>query len=986
MKYTSKFRTKKRKSSKTSGAKVRTYSSQNWLKKSKVGKNADKKKRGKKGMNKKVKKVLYMLILFLIVGFFVGLIGVLTYVQSLTEDLPSPDKPFGPKNSASEIYDRNGKLLYRVFADQNADPVDIEKVPELLKWSFLAAEDIDFYSHPGVDVPGVVRCGLRYFTSGSATCGASTITQQLIKLTALSSERKIERKVKEIILALQIEQERDKEEILEMYLTIAPEGSNIYGVTSASKFYFDKELDELNLAEMAVIAAIPQDPSRLSPTKSANPEEAQKRVKARQEYVLNQLERYREKINKEIEKSTEEKETLTQEMIDEARDYELAYKEPKFEIKAPHFVFYAQKLLQQRGYNNGEPFTLGELETQGLRIHTTLDSDYQQIAEEQVKKGVDTYGKQFGASNASLVAVDPKTGEVLAMVGSYDYFDKESPEGCTVGLDCRFEPKVNIADTLQSYGSSMKSMVFYKAIMDKIIYPGSILPDIPIQLGNYTPKNYEGGFIGINAARHHLVESRNIPTIILMETMGVDNFIKEMEKWGYTTFNNPQGYGPAISIGGADIKLIEHAQAYGVLANEGKFTQHEVIMKIEDKSGEVLYEHKPESAQVADPRGVYLVNHMLNGVNRGPGVSWDGRDVAGKTGTSEGQRETLFATYTPEIVVVGWLGNNNNEGMRYGASGLTSAKPWVSEYLRRIGDSIPKTPFPRPEGIEFSYANCISGENERCEGINGDLAIRGFKVPAYVEFTQAVVCVDQPDHLAREIDIQLGQSTKVNISKYTMPKKELQVFLDKFLEESDNYSKVPTEQCTINRNPSGKSEPWANILSPSDGSVLGNNVVIKYEAFSPESEVDRVEFYLNNTLLGKSNNTSGSATFDVGSQSPGTKELKIQVFDKGGKSGNSSISVEVLGEITISSPAEGATVTKGDSVNVNFSYSGGNLNKPELLIDNKVVPKCFQTKCTWKVESDPGQAKIKVRGRKSGETIDSKIINVTVLPGEVPST
>lgn len=963
---------------------MRTYSSQNWLKKSKAGKAADKKK--KKGVNKKLKKVFYIFVLFLVVGFFVGLVGALTYVQSLTEDLPSPDKPFGPKNSASEIYDRNGKLLYRVFADQNADPVEIEKVPELLKWSFLAAEDIDFYSHPGVDIPGVVRCGLRYFSSGNATCGASTVTQQLIKQTALTSERKIERKVKEIILALQIEQDRDKDEILEMYLTIAPEGSNVYGVTSASKFYFDKELDELNLAEMAIIAAIPQDPSRLSPTKSANPEEAQKRVKVRQEYVINQLEKNMDKINKEIEKSTGEKNALTQEMIDEARDYELAYKEPKFEINAPHFVFYAQKLLQQRAYNNGEPFTLGELETQGLRIYTTLDSDYQQIAEEQVKKGVDTYGQQFGASNASLVTIDPKTGEILAMVGSYDYFGVESPEGCTVGLDCRFEPKVNIADTLQSYGSSMKSMVYYKAIMDKVIYPGSVLADVPIQIGNYTPKNYEGGFIGTNSARHHLVESRNIPAIVLVESVGVDNFIKEMEKWGYTTFNNPQGYGPAVSIGGADIKLVEHAQAYGVLANQGKLTQHEAIKKIEDKEGNLIYEHKPESTQVADPRGVYLVNHMLNGVNRGPGVSWDGRDVAGKTGTSEGQRETLFATYTPEIVVVGWLGNNNNEGMRYGASGLTSAKPWVSEYLKRIGEGIPKTQFVRPEGIEFSNANCTINEKNGCEGINGDLAITGFKVPAYVQFAEAEVCVDQTDHLAREIDIQLGKATKLNISKYIMPKKEFQPFLDKFFDGSDKYAKVPTEYCTINRNPSGKTEPWATITSPVSGSVVGKDLVVSYEAFSPDSEVDRLEFYLDNSLLGKSSNASGSASFDISSQTPGTKELKLRVFDKAGKNGTSSVSIEILGEITITSPASGSTVKKGDFVDVTFTYSGGNINQPSLLVGNKVVTQCSQTKCTWQVESDPGVVQVKVRGRKAGQNIESKTLNITVLPAVVPTS
>lgn len=963
---------------------IKAYSNQDWLKRTKTKRRVGIKKT--KSLNKKLKKIFTIFLLFIVVAFFIGLIGVLTYVQSLTEDLPSPDKPFGPKNSASEIYDRNGKLLYRVFADQNADPVKIDEVPELLKWSFLAAEDVDFYSHPGVDVSGVVRCGLRYFTSGNSVCGASTITQQLIKQTALTSERKIERKVKEIILALQIERARDKSEILEMYLTIAPEGSNVYGVTSASKFYFDKNLDELNLAEMAVIAAIPQDPSRLSPTKSANPEEAQKRLKSRQEYVLKQLEKYMSKINKEIEKSTGEKDALTKEMIEEAKNFELVYKEPRFEIKAPHFVFYAQKLLQQRPYNNGEPFTLGELETQGLRIYTTLDSDYQQIAEEQVKAGVDTYGKQFGASNASLVAMNPKTGEVLAMVGSYDYFGTESPEGCTVGLNCRFEPKVNIADTLQSYGSSMKSMVYYKAIMDKVIFPGSMLADVPIQIGNYTPKNYEGGFIGINTARYQLTESRNIPAIVLVETVGVDNFIKEMQKWGYTTFNNPQGYGPAVSIGGADIKLIEHAQAYGVLANEGKLTEHEVIKKIENKKGEVIYEHKAEPVQVADPRGVYLVNHMLNGVNRGPGVSWDGRDVAGKTGTSEGQRETLFATYTPEIVVVGWLGNNNNEGMRYGASGATSARPWVSEYLKRIGDSLPKTQFARPEGIEFSNANCIVGEKNGCEGVNGDLAITGFKVPSYMEFKEAQVCIDQPDHLARDIDIKVGKAEVINSVRYTMPKKEFQVFLDKFLSGKEGYSPFPTEYCTINRNPSGSENPWAVISSPTSGSVVGKELVINYEAFSPDSEVDRVEFYINNVLLGKSNSASGSAIYDISTQSPGTKELSLKVFDKSGKNGISSISIEILGELTITSPATGSNVVKGTFLDIKFAYSGGNLEQPALVVNDNVVTQCSQTKCTWQVESNPGNVQVKVRGKKAGQVLESKTLSMTVLPALSPSS
>lgn len=953
---------------------VRTYSNQSWLKKNKKVRSAK-----RKAKSKKFKRFIYVSFLGVVILCFLGLIGSLVYVQSLTEDLPSPDQPFGPKNSASEIYDRNGKLLYRVFADQNADPVNIEEVPPLLKWSFLAAEDADFYSHPGVDVPGIIRCSFQYVRQQEIACGASTITQQMIKQTSLTNERKVQRKIKEVILALQIEREREKDEILEMYLTIAPEGSNVYGVTSAAKFYFDKDLNELNLAEMAILASIPQDPTRLSPTKSANPKDAQERVKTRQEYVLDQMEKNLDKINESIKEETGEENVLTLEMIQEARDFELKYKEPKFDIKAPHFVFYTQKLLQERDYNNGEPFTLGELETQGYKIYTTLDSDYQQIAEEQVKKGVDTYGAQFGASNAALVSTNPKNGEILAMVGSYDYFGKASPEGCTVGVDCRFEPSVNITDTLQSYGSSMKSMVYYKAIMDKIITPGSILADVPIEIGAYKPKNYEGGFIGLHPARKHLVDSRNIPAIELVEAIGIQDFVDEMKKWGYTTFDNPNGYGPAVSIGGADIKLVDHAQAYGVLANEGKLTQVEAVLKIENRDGEVIFKHEAKPEEVADPRGVFLVNDMLNGNKGGPGVSWDGRDVAGKTGTSEGQRETLFATYTPEIVAVGWLGNNNNEGMRFGASGLTSAKPWVSEYLQRVGETLPKTAFPRPGGIEFSFNNCKTEEENGCEGVNGDLAITEFKVPAYVQYKEVEVCKDQKDKLAREIDIALGRSVKVFGAEYKMTVESLQPFLDAYIESSDKIQSIPTEYCDVTRNPNGSNKPWAVISSPKNNSVLSDNkVTINYKAYSPEGEVDRVEFFFDNTSLGKSNKASGKETFSIGSPSPGSHNISVKVFDKSGKNGTSSVKVTVLGALSITSPSSGSEVEKGDFVDVSFTYSGGSLDSRNLIVDGKNVTACSNTKCTWNVQSDEGEVEVYVQAKKGGQTIQSNKITIKV--------
>lgn len=639
-------------------------------------------------------------------------IYILVYLQTISQDLPSPDKPFGIKDVATEVYDRNGKLLYRVFDDEDRDPVDLEEIPPLLIWSYLAAEDIKFFQHEGIDTEAIARCGLKYIEHKGITCGGSTITQQLIRKTALTDDIDISRKIKEILLSMKIEQIRSKEEILEMYFTIVPSGSNIYGVTRASNFYFGKEPKDLTLAQMAILASIPQNPSVLSPTKSTNPEISASLLEQRKEYVLNQLEANMDFINSQIaKKDGQDFPKLDKEMITTAREEQLVYQDPSFRINAPHFVFYVLDQLQRKPYNNGEPFGLENIETKGLRIYTTLDLEMQNIAEKQVRKAVDTYGQKFGADNASMVVLNPKTGEVLAMVGSYSYFGKESPEGCHIGINCKFEPKVNVVDTLQAYGSTMKPMIYYHSFMNGSITPDAPLNDSPIKIGNYTPKNYDGKFSGVNSSRYMLVQSRNIPAITLLDQIGVSNFINSLENWGYTTMNNPAGYGVSLAVGGGEVKLIEHAQAYGVFANNGYLTKTEAIDKITDHKGNILFKRTIDTKPVADPRGIYLVNDILNGNRGGPGYSFDGRDIAGKTGTSESQKETLYIAYSPEIVVAGILINNDNTPMRYGATGLTSVRPWVGEFLELTGNMYGPTPFHLPQGVEIRA--------------NGDLFIKG---------------------------------------------------------------------------------------------------------------------------------------------------------------------------------------------------------------------------------------------------------------------
>ncbi|MEI7579098.1 MAG: transglycosylase domain-containing protein [bacterium] len=918
---------------------------------------------------------------FLVLIALIGMIFVLSYVQKISEDLPSKDQPFGKnKGNASYIYDRNGKVLYKMFDTENHDPVAIAEVPDLLKWSFMAAEDINFYNHPGVDARAIARCAVKNIIERGVACGGSTLTQQVVKQTSLTNEIKYERKIKEILLSLQIEKEHSKDEILEIYLTISPEGSNIYGVKTAAQFYFGKQLSELNLAEMAILASIPQNPTQLSPTKSANPEVSQVSVKKRQEYVLDQLEKNLVFINKtNKEQNHTDKDILTKEMIAEARKFELVYREPRFEIKAPHFVFYVQQQLMNQNYNNGVPFTLSELETGGYKIYTTLDLDYQALAEQQVKVGVEKYGRKYGGENAALVAMNPKTGEILAMAGSYDYFGTAVPENCTPGKDCKFEPHVNITNSLQSPGSSMKPMVYYMGMMNGLISPGTLMPDIPIQIGSYKPKNFEGGFNGIQTARFQLSKSRNIPAITLVNQIGITNFITEMQKWGYTTLNSAAGYGPSIAVGGSDIKLVDHAEAYTIFANEGKHTAKETILKIENEAGKNIFEHNPVSEQVADPRGVYLINHILNGKNGGPGDSWDGRDVAGKTGTSEEQREVLFATYTPEMIVVGWLGNNDNTSLKDGVSGFVTAKPWIAEYLKLIGGSFPATAFPRPGGIESgstcSVAEALLGNADAtalCADFKSDLVISGLKTPATVEVNTALVCTDEPQKLARDIDINLGLTQSITTKYYKMLDPNLQKFLDEWMQGIAEYGKngPPTEFCTINRNPSGQNKPWAVIVKPTAATALGQKLDVEVSAFSPNGKVTKIQIYLDNKMILESDKIPYIDSIDLTSLNlqSGSHLFTIKTLDATGAEGSTSISLEKLGTLSFTLPA---TLTAGSTITVNFTYSGSKIDKVILHNSLGLDTTCGVSSCSWKIPAKTGAVDVYLSGSVQGVLVQS---------------
>lgn len=887
MAYSTRIRLKKLKSGKSK----KIYSSKTWQQERK---NVLKRVWHKIHLGRFKKAFFFTLGVFLIIAF-IGGIYLFAKIQELSEKLPSIDKPFGAQPVATEIYDRNGNLLYRVYSNDDRDNVTIKDVPFLVKEAFLAAEDEDFYSHPGIDVTGLIRCGVRIVGSGGESeCGASTIDQQLIKLTSLGQMGmdKYSRKISEWIMALQMEKKYSKSQILEMYLTIVPEGSNVYGITRGAKVYFNKELKDLTLAEIAVLAAIPYNPNGISPRTAGGAE----RVKDRQSYVLDQMQKYIDAINTRYKQETGSQDNvLTKEMIDAAKAEVVAYQNfsDKDKIKAPHFVFYVEKLLQERGYNNGVPFTKEELETSGLKIYTTLDMDYQAIAEEQVKLGVDKYGAMFNGHNAALMALNPKNGEILAMVGSYDYWGANYPAGCS-GSGCQFSGQVNILDTLQSYGSSMKPFFYYMALERGIVNAGSIIGDVPIQIGNYRPKNYEGGFDGIKTVREALAASRNIPAIELVNYMGIDNVIPQLQKFGYTTFQNAQNFGPAIAVGGGDVKLIEHAQAYQILATEGYYQPVEVVTKIVNAKGETIYEYNPQPQLIADPKGTFIINDILNAKKGGPGVASKlGRDVGGKTGSTENAKDTLFVAYTPEIVIAGWLGNNDNTPMKSNTNGNNSARPWISGFYTRIEPKLKGESFTRPAGITTA-ANCVAEDGASCDGAGGaDLAIAGISAPVYLHVKPVVVCIDQPTKLARPVDIAMGKSVTVSAKVFSRIDQRYQQQMDDFLKTwmvgklaKDPAFKwaplEPTEYCDINRNPNGDTNPWVQITVPAMGdTVTGNSLNVNASGYSVQGTVSGMQLSVGG--INKSYTTSTiNEAIDISSLGEGEHLLTITVSDSTG--------------------------------------------------------------------------------------------------------
>ncbi len=644
--------------------------------------------------------------------------GTLVAFMFLLKDLPSPRRLTSEENFpvSTQLFDRNGVLLYEIIGDEHRIPVKIDTIPEYVVQATIAIEDKNFYRHWGFDVEGIARA-LRANLTRDTVHGGSTITQQLVKNALLTSEKSLQRKIKEAVLSVITEILYSKQEIMEMYLNYIPYGGTAVGIEAASQEYFDKSAHDLTLSEAAFLSGLPQAPSSYSPYGST-PE----RGKARQQEVLRRM---------------VEDNYISQESADAASKEPLKLALKKTDIKAPHFVFYIQDLLFQE---YGEE----KVRRGGFRVHTTLDYQLQETVEASVSAQVAKLARMRVSNGAALVA-NPATGEILAMVGSKDYFDTE------------IDGQVNITLASRQPGSSIKPLTYAVAFQKKLLNPGSVLLDIATCFKNpgqrdYCPKNYNGSFSGPVTVRHSLGNSLNIPAVKALKILGLRTFIDEAQQLGISSWTDYSQYGLALTLGGGEVRMLDMAQAFSVLANQGVKVPLGGISNITDYTGKEimnidmeqrkkdlaeLTEYDAEKSQgdlkrILDRAPSYLTAHIMQD-NSARSAAFGARSslvipnqiVSVKTGTTNDLKDNWTIGFTSEYLVATWVGNNDSTAMSSIVSGVTGAAPiWndiMTFILRGKGSVLPEKPLDVMQGAVCATGLPPALSKEPCQPRSTDL-------------------------------------------------------------------------------------------------------------------------------------------------------------------------------------------------------------------------------------------------------------------------
>ncbi|MFA6458114.1 MAG: transglycosylase domain-containing protein [Patescibacteria group bacterium] len=948
----------------------------------------------------------------LVVAWFLRVWIVLFILQVgqfvLSPILPSIDDVNALFASQSTIiYDREGGELYTIHGDENRFEIPYEKIPDTVKVATTVAEDDKFFSHPGFDVDGIIRAVLSELGVGHFIGGGSTITQQFVKNAYLSPEKTYWRKLQELMLALKLENKFSKEEILAMYLNRIPYGNNAYGIQAAAQTFFNKNAEELTLAEAAVLAGLPQAPSRYSPygqdrellmgscakppvpagpedlvavedSKTKNSDSAELAEDAvtepqlvsactsiddpdytpgRKDYVLNRLLSLGYISKTEFAQAWRESNNLKFQSYHES-------------IRAPHFVFYVRDLLEEK-------YGQDVVERGGLRVFTTLDPNLQSKAEELVaaqfpekqnEDGTATWGvNRFDATNASLLAVDNPTGQILAMVGSRDYFE-------TVGEDGKgSDGATNLTTRPRQPGSSFKPFVYATGLKQGYA-PASVFWDVETNFGRgtdeYTPKNYDGTFLGPISMRRALGGSRNIPAVKMAILAGELPIVQTAHEMGLASVKSDERYGPTIGLGAPEVPMLEMVQGYSVFANGGYAVPPTPILKITDARGNLIDEFAdPKKELVLDPGIAYLMTNMLSDPSSRPST-WNsyltlpGRPVAAKTGTANKKiseksilpGDVWTIGYTPQMTVATWMGNNDGTPMNMSGGGFASAGPIWMGFMKAAHEDLPVKNFPIPEGIVQRSVSRLTGKLASSSTPIDQIVTETFidtATPLEVDDSFMEIAVDRvsgklPSALTPESAIELRKfenlhSERPYDSAWENP---VQAWVKSVYGADSAIALPPTETDDVHTAATAQLAPTVTIVSPVSGSTVQKSTIGVWVDVTAPNDVEKVEYYRDDELVVTATTAPWKGVIPIPKKLDDGDHVKItaKVFDKLYYSGTSTVDV-IVGEDTqmptvrITAPTANSEVARGTTLLASAEAfdAGGDIAKVDFYLDGSKI-------------------------------------------------
>jgi 1A family penicillin-binding protein len=754
--------------------------------------------------------LLLISIVSIVALFFLGMCGLIAAYAAIAADLPSPDALRSQSATfvSTKIYDRDGKLLYEIFDPTGGRRtlVPYEQISPHLINATVATEDERFWQHPGVDPISILRAIIQNVQEGEIVSGASTIPQTLVDVVLLSPEERTEitlaRKIREAILASEISRRYSKQEILEIYLNEVNFGSLAYGVEAAADTFFNKKASELTLAEAALLAGLPQAPAYWDPYTNMD------RAKRRQAIVLDLM---------------VQSGYITQAEADEAKTEPLDLQPLQFDVEAPHFVTWIQQLLEQK-------YGADVLYRSGLRVTTTLDSELQAIAQQEAQAHLKALDGR-NATNAAVVAIKPATGEILAMLGSADFHDPA------------IAGQVNVALRPRQPGSSIKPVTYLTAF-EKGWTPSTLIWDVTTEfkdaLGrSYIPKNYDRKEHGPVLVRQALAQSLNIPAVKTLDFVGLPSMLDTAHRLGIESLNRPD-YGLSLTLGGGEVTLLEMTGAYAAFANAGVRVQPAAILRIEDSAGRIIEELQAQpAAQAISPQHAYLVTHiMADNKARAPMFGQNSplklsRPAAAKTGTTDDWRDSWTVGYTPDLVTGVWVGNADNSAMDR-VTGSQGAAPIWHNFMEKALADVPKSQFPRPEGIEEIEISTDAGSlpSEACPPDRRRIEIFAIGQPPA-----------GPEHDFHQF-IRIDTSTHAQASPYcpenivqerkfyVLPGPEGQEWA-----KDHNIPQPPAEFCPVHTGPAQVA-----VLQPFPGETVAEEVRVVGRADMPDFDRYVVEY------------------------------------------------------------------------------------------------------------------------------------------------